>query len=1022
MRYTIFIFLFFTTALKTNAQAFPNLQFEHLTTKDGLSNNNIKCLTQDKNGILWIGTINGLNRYDGYRFKKYYTSESDTNSILQNDIKNIYCDSKNRLWLLHFNGITIFEIKENKFIRLKNLNAPTVFEDHNQNIWIGNQDTTLYKLKNDYAIEKYEIKNTTYNYNNTIIRGYKFIYEDAQHQFWGTSSQRIYKLDNNTKQPLQHFNFTNKTFVDIFSIKQDEADKTTYWINGWGGSGLYKFKSKTDKIVNKYFIDKKIGIVTNYIQNWKFQNNNYGLILEINKGLFIINKEDSSYKCLSGNNNLQSHIAKDHQNLFVDNNNNLWISTDNGIFMCKGNKKEFQNYVVNKFGEDDMTKSSKAAPIYFCETDSTYFISRAFDRIYELDKKFKPKNSFDAINKFIENKTTKWPRFIYPLQNELFISTADGIIVYDIKTKQSDFFIAPDLAKNTSLELRTILPFSQNKIIIKTNTNGFFIFNTLLKKFEKHYPAIKDKNEQPQSVGGFINATNGIIYLNTVLDGLYKFNYTTDKFIKINPTNNNQFPLEKEIISSITEDKLGKIWIATNGIIVYNPTTNLIENKFTEDGKIYGVTKICFDKKDNVWANSPTGIWYLNLAIKKWIQYDKSDGLLGDDFQTLLTSTKDGKILVGINEGLAVANPSDDLSNLFKDYKAKITELTTDKNVFSFAGDTTNLKSISLNAGTHSFTINFLVENYENPTDTKYYYILEPLMKEFKRAENGEINFNGLTHGAYELTVKGGDSKGNIFNEIDKIKISIEPYWYQTNLFKILATLLIGFLIYLFFKRRIAIVRREGALKQKITETEIAALKAQMNPHFIFNCINSIDALIQSNDKYNATNYLNKFAKLIRNVLDSSKENTVAFNKDIETLNLYIELEKLRSENKFTTSINVSEELMSSDYKVPPLIVQPFVENAIQHGLRKRKDNNGTLSINVERVEDKIIYHIEDNGIGRAAAAKLTKSEHSSYGIQISNDRIKMFNEEENASIKIDDLYNGEQAVGTKVTVQLKLK
>src|SRR6185436_2191822 len=150
-------------------------------------------------------------------------------------------------------------------------------------------------------------------------------------------------------------------------------------------------------------------------------------------------------------------------------------------------------------------------------------------------------------------------------------------------------------------------------------------------------------------------------------------------------------------------------------------------------------------------------------------------------------------------------------------------------------------------------------------------------------------------------------------------------------------------------RRRIAAIRNEADLKHRIAETEMMALRAQMNPHFIFNCINSIDALIQSNDKYHATVYLNKFAKLIRNILDSSKQNTVPLSKDLETLKLYIDLEQFRNENKFTAEITADDSLLQEDYKVPALIVQPYVENAILHGLRNRTDNEGRLSVTVHK-------------------------------------------------------------------------
>ncbi|MEO6316298.1 MAG: histidine kinase [Chitinophagaceae bacterium] len=213
----------------------------------------------------------------------------------------------------------------------------------------------------------------------------------------------------------------------------------------------------------------------------------------------------------------------------------------------------------------------------------------------------------------------------------------------------------------------------------------------------------------------------------------------------------------------------------------------------------------------------------------------------------------------------------------------------------------------------------------------------------------------------------------------------------------------------------------ESQLKQNIAETQMQVLRSQMNPHFIFNSLNSIDAYIQSNDKYNATLYLNKFAKLIRNVLDSSKQNVVSFSKDIETLRLYIELEIQRSENKFITDLKIDEELMNSDYKVPPLIIQPFVENAIIHGLRNRDDNNGLLQIAITKSDKQIFYSITDNGVGRKASAQMQSHKGKSYGIEMTYERIKLFNKEVTPSVEITDLYKNENPAGTNVLVHLNI-
>jgi sensor histidine kinase YesM len=307
---------------------------------------------------------------------------------------------------------------------------------------------------------------------------------------------------------------------------------------------------------------------------------------------------------------------------------------------------------------------------------------------------------------------------------------------------------------------------------------------------------------------------------------------------------------------------------------------------------------------------------------------------------------------------------------------------------------------------------------------TNYYYRLIGLEKNWVNGGTKRFaNYTNLQPGEYQFEVKA--EIGNTTSAITTFKIIITPPFWQTLWFKLLCLIIIGGIIYILAKWRINTIYKEGKRKMYFTkqmaEMEMKALRSQMNPHFIFNCINSIDALIQSNDKYHATVYLNKFAKLLRNILDSNKHNTVPFSKDIDTLKLYIELEELRHENKFKPTLEIDHELLNSDYKVPPLIIQPFVENAILHGLKNKDGNNGILNIDIKKMNDKIQYIITDNGIGREAAGKIMQNKGSHYGMQISYDRIKLFNKEETPSVLIKDLYSNKIAVGTEVTVYLNI-
>lgn len=230
-------------------------------------------------------------------------------------------------------------------------------------------------------------------------------------------------------------------------------------------------------------------------------------------------------------------------------------------------------------------------------------------------------------------------------------------------------------------------------------------------------------------------------------------------------------------------------------------------------------------------------------------------------------------------------------------------------------------------------------------------------------------------------------------------------------------------LVYWIALRRIKTIYREAGLKHQRLETEITALRAQINSHFIFNCLNSIDSLIQINQNEKASTCLTKLARLIRFILDNSKYNQIPCWKDIETLKLYLELEEFRWDYQFSFQLKVDDNISWNDFYVPPLVIQPFVENAIYHGLLNKEAGNKKLLIQVLALDKHIQYIVEDNGVGRMRAQeykKLNQPIHQSKGIQLARDRIHLFNGEHNGSVNITDLYDEQkQPTGTRVEVIL---
>jgi tetratricopeptide (TPR) repeat protein len=207
---------------------------------------------------------------------------------------------------------------------------------------------------------------------------------------------------------------------------------------------------------------------------------------------------------------------------------------------------------------------------------------------------------------------------------------------------------------------------------------------------------------------------------------------------------------------------------------------------------------------------------------------------------------------------------------------------------------------------------------------------------------------------------------------------------------------------------------------RKFSESELKALRSQMNPHFVFNILNTIESYALENNKEGVSVMIQKFSRLTRLVLENSMNQLVPFQNDWRSLQLYVELEQMRYADDFLVVYNIQDEVLDGEYLIPPMIIQPFVENAIIHGLRNRADHYGILNLSVRLQNEYIIVEVQDNGIGRAKAASLKGNnpiKKNSLGIKLTQDRISIFNnlkQGKKVNVEIEDLVEG-----TKVTIAI---
>jgi ligand-binding sensor domain-containing protein len=345
--------------------------------------------------------------------------------------------------------------------------------------------------------------------------------------------------------------------------------------------------------------------------------------------------------------------------------------------------------------------------------------------------------------------------------------------------------------------------------------------------------------------------------------------------------------------------------------------------------------------------------------------------------------------------------------------------------------DSAAVHPVQLTWKQNALTFDYDCPDFTSYTLTSYEVMLEGYDTSWKpQGHKRSVTYTNLAPGDYVFSVRSSNMNGVKHPKDTVIRFRINPPFWQTWWFKLLVISLLASTVYLIFRARVRNVReveqRKTAFYKMKAETEMRALRAQMNPHFIFNCMNTIEAFIIEQREVEATEFLQKFSKLIRAVLENAQHDSIELRYELEVLEWYIQLEQIRANHRWNYHIETDENVNTTQHMVPPLIIQPFVENAIVHGLHHRRQAGGILRLQIEKnTDDHLVIRIIDNGIGRLAAA--TKRKHfngkkSSLGVQFTTDRITKLNQvsESKFGVDITDL-DPEQTgmTGTKVVLTL---
>jgi ligand-binding sensor domain-containing protein len=1007
------------------AQGIDVTRVELISNRNGLPSNRISDIVQDHQGYIWISSDDGLTRYDGYNFKVFRHIQNDSTSLQSNQIYNLSIDKNGFIWCALFNGrITYFDPANQRFINYNGIKMglpdeliTKIFFDTSGKLWVCVGRNGLYFFDNVkkaffHAGDLPGI-HPAYKADQSAYLNYNSIYDVAEDEdgiFWMATHNGLYNFNQYKLQfteirerPIKPFTNRKDLYTSIL------IDSSGFWLCAYGG-GLSYYNKKTKQWSN---YDSPTSF------NFLARKSNEELWVSTNEkgwGIFNIIKKEFSFPELS--------VKAACSRIMVDKSGVVWVASNYGIFkyISDSSAPLFEKvnvngpYVYESYQTDGFYHDLKRKKLYYgtSHADGLHIRNEATGKEKTVDFPLPKKGgkALDINHLYNDNLDTLW------------LLTVDRIYILNKQTEKLVRFHEPPLdplAKRGPFFSR-ILRSKTRDVWIGTGRIGLFRYNS--KTGEYHHYVHEPNNIYSLSsnyITGIQEDNHNRIWI-TSPKGVTLFNYTTEKFERILFNEQDSTSID---LGDIAKSSNGDIWLSTfdNGLFQYeNSSTQLKFKHWTIDEQLpsNAIYSLTTSDKGLVWGITPTSFFSIDpqrQEIKTYPFYSLHSGMD-------MYSDPKGKLYLESYGGFFTFNPyADSLKSVPPQLALNSFKVFDRDIVLSF--DSAGKAHVNLDYDENFISFEFAILDFKNPNHNQYAYKLGGINDHWVNGAYRRSNsYANLAPGDYVLQLKGANSD-NVWSE-HPISIDIhiaKPFWqtFWFNLIVFSVVILSALGIYQF---KIHQIRKEESVKrefnQTVSELEMKALRAQINPHFIFNCLNSINRYILVNKSSEASKYLTKFSSLIRIILENSNYKTVTVASDISALKLYLELESLRFNNRFDYTIVVNPELDTEIAHIMPMIIQPFVENAIWHGLNNKKEK-GEIKIHFDIDDATIKCTVEDNGVGRQQAADLKENvlvQTRSMGMRITSQRLSLLNRKELHSkhIEITDLYDSSgQPRGTRV-------
>lgn len=942
-------------------------------------------MIQDSKGYIWIATNMGVSRFDG----KVFTNFDKEDGLPENTVFEVYEDEIGRVWFIgfpfqlsYFSNDSIIQYKYNSVLR-------------------SVADKGAVPVKKSFRVDK----------NNNVY--FSFI-----------SDNKIYRIGSNAELTTLYDLSSSPINTMIVSVD----DQILLCNKGENNEPI--------KLVIDFFDSNNVITID------KSDKYSHGHIMALRvPGEGILFAKYDRITLIRPDGKVQTQILEDRIIwINIDNQGALWVGLSNGgvkklstDLLQKNTELSYLDSlsVTSVLHDNEGGKwfSTLENGIFYLPTEGIYSLSRAGDLNGDYVKDVQYFNGIlyaGMLNKrfgYIKNekvheivpfdKDLATVNLLRAYKNEvLWINTEDYLYSYDKEHfyKHTNDAQLQNKLSRFSFSIKDIYPISATEVLL-AESNAL----SILKEGHVVYNSYLDDNVELRIEA--IERVSDSSFLLGTFNGLWTF--CNKKFEYLGIRN----PLLKERITDIiVYNNQGDYILGTkgSGLIVKN-NDSIFQLTRSTGLSSNSITSMLISGHE-LWVGTNNGLNLIDIrelgkASPRIVILKKEHGLISNEITQL--KGNDAQVYIVTPAGLTIFD-----RNKYQPVKYNPPIYVSGLSIMN--RDTVPSDDYRLAYNQNFIVISYTGISFRDGGNLHYKYRLKGLDNEWVMTDNSEVEYAFLPPGKYQFEVLAINSDGQESLSPATLQfVILLPLW-KKWWFILLVILFIGFLSYYLYSHRMRTIRKEHNLQSDLNWYRQQALSRQMDPHFVFNTLNSIQSYIIKNDRLASSQYLSKFARLMRLILNNSQNHAVPLSDEIAALNLYMELESLRFQNRFEFNISTDISVDPETCYIPAFLIQPFIENAIWHGIMALQ-TNGVINVNFKMEEGNLLCVIEDNGVGRKKSLEMkgeSELKKKSLGISLVKSRLNILNNYYgvNMSVKFTDLYNADHSpAGTRVSLNLPI-